>query len=354
MRPVDLKPKGGNVRALSHHRRRSLQLLALLAGAAGLALIGGATALARPAATPSLKIALDWFPNPDHVAMYYALDKGYFTKQGVNVALKTPSDPSAGLKLVATDKFDLAVYYEGDLFYAEQQGLPVMAVGALVPTPLNSMIAKNGSKLKTLKDIKGATVGSAGLPFDGAVVQTIAQREHISAGDIKSVNVGFNLVPALLTGKTDAIIGGYWNIEAVEVKNQTGKQPVVFKMSQLGVPTYDELIIVANKNRLKSDPAYATAIRHFLAGLAQGINASRSDLAGSIAIMKKDSSYKMKDLTGMVPLTLQALGQTGGTKVTCFSTAKWQTFANWMTKTKLLKKAIAPSAIETNAYNPNC
>ena len=126
-----------------------------------------------------------------------------------------------------------------------QQGLPIMAVGALVPTPLNSMIAKNGSKLQTLKNIKGATVGSAGLPFDGAVVQTIAQREHLASGDIKSVNVGFNLVPALLTGKADAIIGGYWNIEAVQVKNQTGKKPVVFKMGQLGVPSYDELIIVA-------------------------------------------------------------------------------------------------------------
>src|SRR5581483_6917345 len=144
-----------------------------------------------------------------------------------------PSDPSAGLKLVSTIKFDLAIYYEGDLFYAGVQHLPVMGVGALIPTPLNSMIAKAGSKVKTLQDLKGATVGSAGLPFDGAVLQTITDRQHFAAGDIKSVNVGYNLVPALLTGKADAIVGGYWNIEAVQVKNQTGKQPVVFKMGQL-------------------------------------------------------------------------------------------------------------------------
>jgi putative hydroxymethylpyrimidine transport system substrate-binding protein len=346
--------KGGNVRALSLNKLLRLTLLIALGV---IALIAGAAAGARPAAvkaTPTLKVALDWFPNPDHVALYYALDKGYFSTAGVNVSPKTPSDPSAGLKLVATNKFDLAIYYEGDLFFAGQQGLPVMAVGALVPTPLNSMIAKNGSKIKTLTDIKGATVGSAGLPFDAAVVQTIEQRQHLSSGDIKSVNVGFNLVPALLTGKADAIVGGYWNIEAVEVANQTGKKPVVFTMGQLGVPNYDELIIVANRDRLKSDAAYATAVRHFLAGLAQGITGSRKDQSGSIAIMKKDSSYKMKDLTAMVPLTLQALGQTRGTKVTCFSGTQWQTFANWMFKTKLLKKAIAPSTIETNAYNPNC
>jgi putative hydroxymethylpyrimidine transport system substrate-binding protein len=342
------------VRVFPLHRKR--MLVAMLAVASAVALTAGATARARPASTgaTSLKIALDWFPNPDHVALYYARDKGYFSNQGLNVTLSTPSDPSAGLKLVATNRFDLAVYYEGDMFYAQQQGLPVTAVGALVPTPLNSMIAKGGSKLKSLKAMKGATIGSAGLPFDGAVIQTIEKKAHLAAGDIKSVNVGFNLVPTVLTGKVDAIVGGYWNIEAVEVRNQTGKQPVVFKMGQLGVPTFDELIIVANKTRLKSDPGYANAIRHFLTGMARGITAARKDQMGSIEIMQKNSAYTKKNIAAMVPLTLQALGQTGGTKVSCFSTAKWQAFANWMLKTKLIKKAISPSSIETNAYNPNC
>ncbi len=322
--------------------------------AAGAGAVTSAHATTRAAAAPTLKIALDWFPNPDHVALFYALKKGMFAKAGVNVDLKTPSDPSAGLKLVSTNKFDLAIYYEGDLFYAGAQNLPVMGVGVLIPTPLNSMIAKAGSKVTTLESLKGATVGSAGLPFDGAVVQTIDARQHFAAGAIKSVNVGYNLVPALLTGKADAIVGGYWNIEAVQVKNQTGQQPVVFRMGQLGVPTYDELIIVANRDRLKSDSAYAGAIRNFLSGLAQGIKGATADKAGSIAIMKASSTYKQKDLNGMVPLTLQALGETGGTKPTCFSTAKWKTFAGWMLKTKLLKKAIDPASIATNAYNPNC
>jgi putative hydroxymethylpyrimidine transport system substrate-binding protein len=285
----------------------------------------------------SLKIALDWFPNPDHVGLFYALDKGYFTSRGVDVSMKTPSDPSAGLKLVATNKFDLAVYYEGDMFYAGAQGLPVIAVGALVPTPLNSLIA-DASKVKTIKDLKGATVGNAGLPFDGAVLQTIRQNQHFAAGDIKSVNVGFNLVPALLTGKADAIVGGYWNIEAVKIQNESGKKPVVFKMAQLGVPHYDELLIVANSKRLKSDAAYATAVRSFLAGMVAGVDGARKDATGAIAIMKKKSEYKQKDLAAMVPLTLKALASPKGLKTGCFSTSDWQSFGAWLLKNKLLLK----------------
>ncbi len=341
-------------RSTIHALRRRLPATVAALGVVALAAASAALASTARSSVPSLELALDWFPNPDHVALYYARDKGFFRKQGVDVSMKTPSDPSAGLKLVATGKFDLAVYYEGDLFYAGAQGLPVMAVGALIPTPLNSMIAKAGSKVRTLADLKGAVVGSAGLPFDGAVMQTIEHRQRLSPGDVKTVNVGFNLVPALLTGKVDAIVGGYWNIEAVEVANETGKQPTVFKMAQLGVPAYDELIIVANKNRLRSDAEYASAVRRFLAGLRQGVVGARKDPAGSIAIMKRSSSYKQKDLNAMVPLTLQALGQTGGTSLTCFSTAKWRTFASWMVRTRLLQKAVAPSSIETNAYNPNC
>ena len=74
------------------------------------------TEATEPAPEPaSLRVALEWFPNPDHVALYYALENGYWDDQGLTVELKTPSDPSAGLKLVATGKFDLAVYYSADI-----------------------------------------------------------------------------------------------------------------------------------------------------------------------------------------------------------------------------------------------
>jgi putative hydroxymethylpyrimidine transport system substrate-binding protein len=338
---------------LSYLRRSILLTAALAVSATTFAAAGGATR-SDATATASLKVALDWFPNPDHVALYYALSKGYFKSHGVDVAMKTPSDPSAGLKLVATNKFDLAVYYEGDMFYAGQNGLPVIAVGALIPTPLNSMIVKPGSKIKALKDLKGATIGSAGLPFDGAVLQTLRARQHLGPNDIKSVNVGYNLVPALLTGKADAIVGGYWNIEAVKIANETGQKPLVFRMGQLGVPHYDELLIVANKNRLKSDAAYATAVRSFLAAMVEGIGAARTDAAGSIAILKKNADYKTKDLAAMVPLTLKALVSPKGVKAGCFSTADWSAFGAWMLRNKLLKKPVPAASIQTNAYLSDC
>ena len=312
-----------------------------------------ATTEAPPAEPVTLKVALDWFPNPDHVSLYYALKNGFWDDKALTVNLKTPSDPSAGLKLVATNRFDLAVYYQGDMFFAAEQGLPVIAVGALIPEPLNSMIALADSKVQGPDSIKGATIGVAGLPFDDAILKTLRQQQGLGEGAVKKVNVGFNLVPALLTKKADAVIGAYWNIEGNQIKLKTGNDPVIIKLDQIGVPTYDELLIVANKDRLASDAAYADAVKRFLAGLVEAAPAAQADVPGAVQLMKENSDYKANEIDVMVPPTLDALTPASG-NVGCFNLDAWNAFGQWMVDNKLLKTPIDTSTIATNDYLPGC
>lgn len=313
-----------------------------------------ATTEEAPAEPASLKIALDWFANPDHVGLLYAQANGLWEDQALDVELKTPSDPSAGLKLVATNKFDLAVYYQGDMFFAAQQGLPVIAVGSLVPVPLNSLIALAGSKVTSPETVKGATIGNAGLPFDDAVLQTIRQTEGLSEDDVKSVNVGFNLVPSLLTEKVDAVIGAYWNIEAPEIKIKTGDEPTVIQLDQLGVPTYNELVIVANTDRLASDEAYADAVRRFLVGMVAGTQGAVADEAGAAEILKAETEYSAEEIDAMTPTTLSVLTPPNGLPTGCFDLAGWETFGTWMSDTGLLEAAVDSTTISTNDYMTGC
>jgi putative hydroxymethylpyrimidine transport system substrate-binding protein len=316
----------------------------------GAAATGATETTKEPA---ELRVALDWFANPDHISLFYAQDNGYFDDEALDVTMKTPSDPSAGLKLVATNKFDLAVFYEGDIFFAAEQDLPVMAVGSLIPTPLNSVMSTADSKVQSPEDFKGATIGVAGLPFDDAILETIRQQQGLSEDDIKKVNVGFNLVPALLTGKADAVIGAYWNIEATHVESEDGKPATVIRLEELGVPTYDELIIVANRDKLQSDEAYADAVRRFLAAMIKGSEAAQQDEAGSIEIMKEDTDYKDAEIEDMVPATLGALKSPTGTATGCFDLEGWAEFGQWMLDNKLLKAEVDPSVIATNEYLPD-
>lgn len=308
-----------------------------------------------PAPTPAtINVALDWFPNPDHVALYYALDNGLFDEQALTVNFRTPSDVTAGLKLVATKKFGLAIFYEGDMFFAAQEGLPVIAVGSLIPTPLNSLISLPDSKVQGPDTIKGATIGVAGLPFDDAILTTMRQQQGLAEGDVKSVNVGFDLVPALLTKKVDAVIGAYFNIEGTVLEHEVGEPPNITKLEELGVPHYDELIVVANKERLESDPEYADHVRRFLAAMVKGTEAAQADEAGGIESMKKNTEYKAEEIEGMVPDTLPLLTPPSGAPIGCFDIDGWQKFGQWMVDNKLLEAPVDATTIVTNDYLPGC
>jgi putative hydroxymethylpyrimidine transport system substrate-binding protein len=308
----------------------------------------------EPAPEPaSIKVALDWFPNPDHVSLYYALENGYWDEQALDVELQTPSDPSAGLKLVATGKFDLAIYYSADTYFAAEQGLPVVAVASLVPVPLNSLISLAGSKVTGPETVKGAKIGVAGLPFDDAVLKTIRDSQGLSEGDVQAVNVGFNLEPALLTKKVDAVIGAYFNIEATSIEIKEGEAPNVISMESLGVPTYDELLVVANKERLESDPAFADAVNRFIAGMKKGVEGAQADEAGSVQLMKDNTDYSAEEIDGMVPDTLALLTPPEGRTVTCFNLDNWQALSDWMVEKGLLKESIDATTVATNDHNPN-
>jgi putative hydroxymethylpyrimidine transport system substrate-binding protein len=377
--------------AVTHRfKGRSFFLLALLAATLTLAACGGgdeATAPAEPAAPPpaepaepppaepppaeepaaeppaeepagepaTIRVALDWFPNPDHVSLYYALENGLFDEQNLTVEFQTPSDVTAGPKLVATNEFDLAIYYEGDTMVAvDGEAIPIIAVGSLVPTPLNVLMSLADSKVQGPEDIEGATIGVAGLPFDDTILKTMREQQGLTEDDVKSVNVGFDLVPALLTGRADAVIGAYFNIEGIHIESETGEPPTITKLEDLGVPHYDELIVVANSERLQSDTAYADAVRRFLAALVAGTEAAQADEAGAIEIMKANTEYTAEEIEAMVPDTLPLLTSPKGVPTGCFDLEGWAVFSQWLFDNGEISSAIDPATVATNDYLPGC
>src|ERR1700730_3361272 len=185
---------------------------------------------------------LDFFPNADHAALYSAIAQGDFRADGLDVRAETPADPAEPLKLLAAGKVDMAISYEPELLLARDQGLKLVSVGALVQRPLTSIIALPGQHVAKVADLAGKTVGTAGIPYQSAELRSALKTAGVSASKVKEVNVGFNLVPAMLSGKVAATLGGFWNYEAIQLR-LLHKHPIVIPVDQAGVPTYDELIL---------------------------------------------------------------------------------------------------------------
>ena len=104
------------------------------------ALIVGFSVPAAGSGLQRVSLMLDWFPNPDHVPIYVAKERGYFRSNGLDVEILVPADPNDPLKLTAAGKMDFAVNYQPSLIIARSEGLPLVSVGALIQHPLSTIM----------------------------------------------------------------------------------------------------------------------------------------------------------------------------------------------------------------------
>jgi putative hydroxymethylpyrimidine transport system substrate-binding protein len=293
-------------------------------------------------------LTLDWTPNPDHVGFYYARDAGLFAKAGLDVAIRAPSDPTAPLKLVAAGKSDLAVSYEQEVFFAAAKKLPVVAVAAVVPRPLNSIIAIEPS-VHSIRDLAGRSVGITGVPSDYATLDTALGSAGLTRKDVKVVSVGYNLVPALLSHRVDAVLGVYRNVEGVQLQ-QRGLHPTIIPVDRAGVPTYDELVLVASKARLGDDASYRSRVTRFVRAFIAGTAAARAHRDRALAILKHVTASDSAFLTRSTSATLPLLAGANG--VGCLAVPAWRRFGRWMLARGLLNRPVAASDVVDASFLP--
>src|SRR5205823_9750196 len=154
---------------------------------------------------------------------------------------------------------------EPEVLLARDRGAPVVAVAALVRVPLTSIVSLPRAGIATPADLRGKTVGTAGIPYQSAYLRAILARAGVPRASVKERDVGFDLVPALVTGKVDAVLGAYWNYEAVQLREK-GRSPRVIRIEQAGVPSYDELVVVATEREIRDHPGL---VRRFLVGRSE-------------------------------------------------------------------------------------
>jgi putative hydroxymethylpyrimidine transport system substrate-binding protein len=317
-------------------------LMAGCGGGSGGSAGGGAGARER------LDLMLDFFPNADHAGIYAAEAGGHFRAEGLDVRIRTPSDPSAPLKLLAAGKADLAISYEPEILRARDKGLPVVAVGALVRVPLTSIVSLPAAGIHTAADLRGKTVGTAGIDYQSAYLQAVLTKAGVPRSAVKERNVGFDLVPALLTGKVDAVLGAYWNYEGVQLA-QKGRNPQVIRIEKAGVPTYDELVVAANEQDVRDHPG---RIKKFLAALAAGAHDLASKpTAATDALLAANRDLDPKLQRASLKATLPYFLPAGGKPYGYMDPGEWSSFTTFMHSNGLLKLS-TPAGAFTNALLP--
>jgi putative hydroxymethylpyrimidine transport system substrate-binding protein len=303
-----------------------------------------------PGESQSMTMMLDWFPNADHVGIYQALAERDFEKAGLNVHVAVPSDPSAPLQLLAAGKVDVAISYEPEVLLARNQNQPLVSIAAIVQKPLTSIVSVGSQHITHTSDLKGKKVGDAGIPYQHAYLTTILSHAHLPPNSVQEVNVGDNLVPAMLSGRVAATLGAYWNYAAIQLK-QMGKNPNVIHMDQVGVPTYDELVVVVRKSELTNN---AGELRRFVQALARGYQSVKSKPAAAVQnLVRANPGLDPKLQLASVRATLPVFFPTGTSYPWGYQDpTQWNEYGQWMMNENLISNPNAVQGASTNELLP--
>lgn len=215
-------------------------------------------------AAEKLTVMLEWFVNPDHAPIVVAKELGLFEKAGLDVELVPPADPSSVPRLVAAGQADIGVHYQPNLYLDHAAGLPLVRIGTLVETPLNTVTVLDDSPIRSLVDLKGKKIGFSVSGFEDAMLGRMLASAGLKKEDVELVNVNFALSPSLIAGKVDATIGGFRNFELTQMRLE-GHEGRSFFPEEHGVPVYDELVFVSDKAKVADK-----RLRPFLAAVEQG------------------------------------------------------------------------------------
>jgi putative hydroxymethylpyrimidine transport system substrate-binding protein len=314
--------------------RRVLLALLLVPALAG---CGERKEVVNPGAPEPDKVTLllDFFANADHAPIYAAEAGGHFEELGLKVKIRQPTDPATPLKLLAAGKVDLAISYEPEVLRARDKGLRVVSVAALVQEPLTSLMWLPKAGITSPADLQGKRVGTAGIDYQHAYLQTILDRAGIDPESVDEKNVGFELNAALLSGRVDATLGGFWNYEGVQLE-QRHENPQVVPVNEAGVPPYDELVIVANEDALERD---APVLRRFIGALARGNRDLRRDSKPALdSLLKANRELDRKLQRAVLGKTLPLFSPPRKRPYGWQEPRQWAHFAKWMRDHDLVKQ----------------
>jgi len=296
-------------------------------------------------------LALDWYPNANHAGLYIAQEKGYFADENLDVKLYTPVDPSTVLQTVGAGSDDFGISYQPDLLLARAQGVPVVSVAAIVQHPLNVVMTLKEANITRPKDLVGKKVGYPGIPLNESLLDTMLKADGVKGiKDVELVNVGFDLVPALIGKKVDACIGCYISHETIMAQNE-GYPVNVMRMQDWGVPDFYELVLVTSEDKLKKDP---DVVQRLVRAMVRGYKDAKANPQAAVDTLLHANTANASEVDEKIERPgVNVLAPMWADNVPSFGWQthdRWANFADWMYKSGQLSKPVDPDAAFANKF----
>lgn len=292
----------------------------------------------------AFRLLLDFYPNPNHVPLYVAQELGFFREAGVEVELLVPSDPSTPVKLVAARSAEMGLTPQMNFLIAVDEGLPLVAVAALIDGALGGLLSLREYGVDELQDLRGKRIGYSLEPLEPVLWRTMLTSVGVAPGEYELVYTGMSTLPALLTRAVEAI-GAFRNYELLAVE-LWGYAPVFFPQEDYGVPNTYELLFVVHPELLREKPEELRAV---LRAVARGLAFARQNPEEAFRLFIRvfpelDDELNRRSFAVTLPLYAQGLRHDDH--------PRWKAMVDFLWRTGMISTPLSPESLYTTAVLP--
>ncbi len=235
-------------------------LFTALLGAVALALGGCAADQSAPPGGPpapeTIRFALDWTPNTNHVGLYVAQQEGWFSDAGLDVQL-LPYNSTSPETLVSSGAAEFGVSFQDTFSFAKAAGADITSVlGVLQHWGSQIAVRADRTDITSPKDLDGKVYGGFGGPGEAPKMQAVI-RDAGGQGNFSTVVLGTAAYEALYSGEVDFTepFVAWEGIEA-ELRGQPLK---TFSYTDYGFPDAYGVLLIGNSPWLAAHPDQAAA-----------------------------------------------------------------------------------------------
>ena len=288
---------------------------------------------------------LKWLYNTSVAGDLYALDKGYFKREGLTVSVKAGSPERDAIREIELGQAQFGVASGDQVILAREKGAPVIVVAQIFQkNPLQWIYREAAFPLKTLGDLKGKTIGVTYGGNDEAIMRALLKAGGIHEKEVKLYSVRYDYTP--FYQNRVPIWPVYLNSQGVILSGKLAEnkeKTAFFDPTRYGVRFVANAVITSEK-MLKQHPE---TVRIFVKALLEAWNSALDPLneADTLLVLKKfdrdtPAHIRKEQLALTRPLVLPDNGAPLGT----IDYQAWQETETIMLEQKLINGPVQVTA----------
>ncbi|WP_019010454.1 ABC transporter substrate-binding protein [Deinococcus aquatilis] len=252
----------------------------------GAALVLSTVSTAQAQST-NLKFTLDWALEGPSAPYFLALDRGYFSREGLNVSIDRGFGSGDAINKIAGGTYDLGF---GDInammeFNARNPAQKLVAVYMVYNAPPHAIVVLKSSGIKTPKDLEGKTIAAPVGDASRRLFPAFAEANGIDATKVKWVSVDGALREPMLARKQADAISGFTFTSLLNLKQigVAADELTIFPYAASVRGLYGNAVIT-RADFAQKNPG---VVKGFLAAVNAGLKDTIKDPGAGIAAVQK-------------------------------------------------------------------